>query len=150
MAKAPARSGKPVSRRPKAAAAKAKRPTQAGSKPNGIAPLPPENLALARINVTTIGDLLLTAADRHPDSLALVFPNQAITYRQLAENALRRARSLRTLGVRPRDHVGVMMHTCAEFVETFFAIAFCGAVIVPINPDPYAMDGSLLAAKDGV
>ncbi len=25
------------------------------------------------------------------------------------------------------------MHTCAEFVETFFAIAFCGGVIVPIN-----------------
>ena len=25
------------------------------------------------------------------------------------------------------------MHTCAEFVELFFAIAFCGGVIVPIN-----------------
>ena len=37
------------------------------------------------------------------------------------------------LGVRPRDHVGILMHTCAEFVELFFAIAFCGGVIVPIN-----------------
>ena len=132
MAKAPARSGKPVSRRPKAAA-KAKRPTRARRKPQGIAPLPPENLALARINVTTIGDLLLTAADRHPDSLALVFPDRALSYRQLADGALRRARALQALGVRPRDHVGVLMHTCAEFVETFFAIAFCGGVIVPIN-----------------
>ena len=85
MAKAPARSGKPVSRGPKAAAAKAKRPTKARSKPQGIAPLPPEDLALARINVTTIGDLLLTAADRYPDSLALVFPDRALTYRQLAD-----------------------------------------------------------------
>ncbi len=25
------------------------------------------------------------------------------------------------------------MHTCADFVELFFAIAFCGGVIVPIN-----------------
>jgi hypothetical protein len=25
------------------------------------------------------------------------------------------------------------MHTCAEFMEVLFAIAFCGAVIVPIN-----------------
>ena len=99
----------------------------------GIALLPPEDLARMRIQVTTIGDLLLTAADRHPDALALVFPDRTITYRELADNALRRARALQALGVRPREHVGVLMHTCAEFVETFFAIAFCGAVIVPIN-----------------
>jgi fatty-acyl-CoA synthase/long-chain acyl-CoA synthetase len=133
MAKAPTRSGKPLSHRPKAAAAKAKPPTKSRSKPRGIAPLPPENLALARINVTTIGDLLLTAADRHPDSLALVFPDRTLTYRQLVDGALRRARALQALGVRPRDHVGLLMHTCAEFVETFFAIAFSGGVVVPIN-----------------
>ncbi len=133
MAKASARSGKPVGRGTKAAAAKAKQTAKARSKPQGIVPLPPENLGLARINVTTIGDLLLTAADRHPDSLALVFPDRALTYRQLVDGALRRARALQALGVRPRDHVGLLMHTCAEFVETFFAIAFCGGVIVPIN-----------------
>jgi fatty-acyl-CoA synthase len=139
MAKAPTRSGKPASRRPAAAKAtvkakaKAKRASPSGRKPSGIALLPPEDLARARISVTTIGDLLLTAADRHPDSLALVFPDRTLTYRQLADGALRRARALQALGVRPRDHVGVLMHTCAEFVETFFAIAFCGGVVVPIN-----------------
>jgi fatty-acyl-CoA synthase len=96
-------------------------------------PLPGEDLVRARIAVTTIGDLLLTAADRAPDDLALVLPERTLTYRQLADAALRRARALRGLGVKPRDKVGVLMHTCAEFVETFFAIAFCGAVIVPIN-----------------
>ena len=132
MAKAPSRSGKPASRRPKAAAS-AKRPVKSRRSPGAVAPLPPEDLARARIHVTTIGDLLLTAADRHPDALALVFPDRTLTYRQLADGALRRARALQALGVRPRDHVGVLMHTCAEFVETFFAIAFCGGVIVPIN-----------------
>ena len=92
-----------------------------------------EDLARLRINVTTIGDLLLTAADRYPDKLALVFPDQRYTYAELARRALRRARSLQALGVRPRDHVGILMHTCAEFVELFFAIALCGGVIVPIN-----------------
>jgi fatty-acyl-CoA synthase len=101
--------------------------------PAGIALLPPEDLARMRIQVTTIGDLLLAAADRHPEALALAFPDRTLTYRELADNALRRARALQALGVRPREHVGVLMHTCAEFVETFFAIAFCGAVIVPIN-----------------
>jgi fatty-acyl-CoA synthase/long-chain acyl-CoA synthetase len=51
----------------------------------------------------------------------------------LAQRALRRARSLQAMGVRPRDHVGILMHTCAEFMEIFFGAALCGAVIVPIN-----------------
>jgi fatty-acyl-CoA synthase/long-chain acyl-CoA synthetase len=92
-----------------------------------------EDLASLRITVTTIGDLLLSAADRYPDTLALVFPDSQYTYRQLADRALNRARSLQALGVRPRDHVGILMHTCPAFVEIFFAAALCGAVIVPIN-----------------
>ena len=134
MAKAPARTRKPASRRSKPPAVRKPPASRRGpARSKGVPLLPPEDLARARISVTTIGDLLLTAADRHPDALALVFPDRTLTYRQLADGALRRARALQTLGVRPRDHVGVLMHTCAEFVETFFAIAFCGGVIVPIN-----------------
>jgi len=92
-----------------------------------------EDIARLRISVTTMGDLLLTAADRDPDKLALVFPDRRFTYAELASRALARARSLQALGVKPRDHVGILMHTCPEFVETYFAIALCGAVIVPIN-----------------
>jgi fatty-acyl-CoA synthase len=92
-----------------------------------------EELARLRIAVTTMGDLLLGAADRYPDTLALVFPDAEITYRELAARALRRARSLQALGVKPRDHVGILMHTCPAFVEVFFGAALCGAVIVPIN-----------------
>jgi fatty-acyl-CoA synthase len=126
-------------KRPENARAKGKAPrpaakrTVAGKASGGIPLLPAEDLARMRIQATTIGDLLLTAADRYPESLALVFTDGTLTYRELAENALRRARALQSLGVGPRDHVGVLMHTCAEFVETFFAVAFCGAVIVPIN-----------------
>jgi len=92
-----------------------------------------EDLATLRIAVTTMGDLLLTAADRDPNKTALVFPEKSYTYSELAARAIRRARSLQALGVRPRDHVGILMPTCPEFVELYFAIALCGAVIVPIN-----------------
>ena len=92
-----------------------------------------EDLSTLRISVTTMGDLLLSAADRYPDTLALVFPDARYTYQQLAAQALRRARSLQALGVKPRDHVGILMHTCPAFVEIFFAAALCGAVVVPIN-----------------
>ncbi len=92
-----------------------------------------EDIARLRISVTTMGDLLLTAADRDPGKLALVFPDRRFTSAELASRALQRACSLQALGVKPRDHVGILMHTCPEFVETYFAIALCGAVIVPIN-----------------
>jgi fatty-acyl-CoA synthase/long-chain acyl-CoA synthetase len=109
-----------------------RRPRAAASRRAVTAP-PGEDLARLRISVTTIGDLLLSAADRYPDTLALVFPDAQYTYRELALRALERARSLRALGVRPRDHVGILMHTCPAFVEVFFGAALCGAVIVPIN-----------------
>jgi acyl-CoA synthetase (AMP-forming)/AMP-acid ligase II len=92
-----------------------------------------EDLSKLRISVTTMGDLLLTAADRHPDTLALVFPDSEHSYASLAARSLRRARSLQAMGVRPRDHVGILMHTCPDFVEIFFAATLCGAVVVPIN-----------------
>jgi acyl-CoA synthetase (AMP-forming)/AMP-acid ligase II len=92
-----------------------------------------EDLRSVRIQVTTLGDLLLIANDRYADSLALILPGQRLTYSQLTERALLRARSLRALGVRPRDHVGLLMPTCLEFAEYLFAIALCGAVAVPMN-----------------
>ncbi len=92
-----------------------------------------EDLASIRIAVTTIGDLLLTAADRHPDDDAIVFPDQKISYGKLAARAIERARGLQAIGVTPRSHVGLLLPTCLEFVEYFFAIALCGAVAVPIN-----------------
>ena len=92
-----------------------------------------EDLRSVRIQVTTLGDLLLIANDRYADSLALILPGQRLTYSQLTERALLRARSLQALGVRPRDHVGLLMPTCLEFAEYLFAIALCGAVAVPMN-----------------
>jgi fatty-acyl-CoA synthase/long-chain acyl-CoA synthetase len=128
--KASPRAGKSTRRSATPASArKAPRPAARSAPPAAAG----EDLSRLRINVTTIGDLLLSAADRYPDSLALAFPDQRFTYAELATRALERARSLRALGVQPRDHVGILMHTCPEFVEVFFAAALCGAVIVPMN-----------------
>ncbi len=85
------------------------------------------------INVSTLGDLLLKAADKYPGEDAIVFPEFHQTYAELAEIAYQRARGLQALGVRPGDHVGILMPTCKDFAEVFFGIALCGAVAVPIN-----------------
>jgi fatty-acyl-CoA synthase/long-chain acyl-CoA synthetase len=92
-----------------------------------------ESLRSMRIQVTTLGDLLLLANDRFSDSPALIMPERQLSYGQLTEQALRRARSLQALGVKRGDHVGLLMPTCVEFAECLFAIALCGAVAVPMN-----------------
>ncbi len=85
------------------------------------------------VAVTTLGDLLIRAAREFPDADAIVFPDARRTYRELADAALARARSLRALGVQPGDHVGLLMPTCMDFPEVFFGISLAGAVAVPIN-----------------
>ncbi|MBS0393773.1 MAG: AMP-binding protein, partial [Proteobacteria bacterium] len=129
-------------KRPAAARAKtAKRPARpaAAKAASRKAPPPrrpkplPESLASIRIAVTTIGDLLLTAADRYPADDAVVMPHRKLTYAQLARRAMECARELQALGVKSRDHVGLLLPSCMEFVEYMFGAALCGAVVVPIN-----------------
>jgi len=92
-----------------------------------------EQLAQKRVVATTLGDLLLIACDQYPDTDAVVLPTQRTTYNELRQRVLHRARSLRALGVKPGDHVGVLLPTCMDFVDTLFAIAMLGAVTVPVN-----------------
>jgi fatty-acyl-CoA synthase len=82
---------------------------------------------------TTMGDLLLRSAERRPDHEALVFPHERVTYREVADRAIRSARSLAALGVSRGDHVGLLMPNCPDFVFGFFGVQLLGAVAVPIN-----------------
>ncbi|MDJ0940604.1 MAG: class I adenylate-forming enzyme family protein [Woeseiaceae bacterium] len=91
------------------------------------------DLSQVRIQATTLGDLLLTAADQNSDTAAVVLPDKRISYGELVDRAMHRAKSLRALGVGPGDHVGLLLPTSMDFVESMFAIAMLGAVTVPIN-----------------
>jgi fatty-acyl-CoA synthase len=92
-----------------------------------------EDPAKIRISATTLGDLLLTAWDRDPDKLAVVFPGQSVTYGALVSGAMNRARGFAVLGVRPGDHVGILLPSGIGFIENLFALAMCGAVSVLMN-----------------
>ena len=100
----------------------------------------------------TLGDLLLGAAERFPDSDALIFPDRRTTYGELADRACERAQSLMGLGVQPGDHVGILMLNCPEFIELLFGIALAGGVAVPVNARykadelAYVIDNADLAA----
>jgi fatty-acyl-CoA synthase/long-chain acyl-CoA synthetase len=83
--------------------------------------------------VLPLGDLLVRSAAQHPDRDAVVFPGARYTYAELLERATQVARGLLAVGVRPRQHVGLLAHNQVEFVEGLFGAALAGAVIVPIN-----------------
>ena len=85
------------------------------------------------IEVTTLGDLLLRAANKWPDREALVFPGERLTYAQLAERAKEKARALQGMGIAPGDHVGILAPNLVEVVELLFGIVLSGAVAVLVN-----------------
>jgi acyl-CoA synthetase (AMP-forming)/AMP-acid ligase II len=86
-----------------------------------------------RLKATSLGDLLLFAADQRPDHDAVVLPHRRATYGELRNRAMQKARALQALGIGPGDHVGLLLPTGLDFVETLFAIALLGGVAVPIN-----------------
>jgi len=91
------------------------------------------DIAACRVASTTLGDLLLTAADRQPDRMAIILPDQRMTYAELRDRSINRALSLQALGVGPGDHVGLLMPTGMDFAITMFASSMLGAVTVPVN-----------------
>lgn len=83
--------------------------------------------------VSTIGDLLVRAANHFPDREAVIFPEERRTYRQLYENATQIACGLRALGVSAGEHVGLMSANCPEFIEGLLGASMLGCVVAPIN-----------------
>ncbi|MEI9984741.1 MAG: class I adenylate-forming enzyme family protein [Aliidongia sp.] len=92
-----------------------------------------EDLSRIRISVTTLGDLLLEARDRDPSKIAVAFPDESVTYDELARRVMIRAGGLWAQGIRPRDHVGILMPSGIDFITSLFAVALCGATGVLMN-----------------
>jgi acyl-CoA synthetase (AMP-forming)/AMP-acid ligase II len=100
----------------------------------------------------TLGDLLLRTAARHPERDAVVFPDERLSYAELAERARTFARGLIGLGIGAGEKVGVLMANSPDCVATIYAIALAGATVVPINTRyravelPYVITNAELAA----
>src|SRR4051794_9934082 len=93
---------------------------------------PLEELWLAE-DVMPMGQLLLRSARRDPDKEALVFPDDRLSYRELADRAWGVANSLVAMGVQPGEHVGVLMTNHPDLIASVFGASLIGAVVVPIN-----------------
>lgn len=89
-------------------------------------------LALARWGVTPATGYAAGAA-RHPDRLALVDEQGALTWREVDERTQRLAGHLLERGIKPGDAVGVLARNSNRFVESVVALAKCGADVLYLN-----------------
>lgn len=81
----------------------------------------------------TLDGLLDDAAREFPDRPLVITDEHTVTYAQARDWAWRLADGLTALGVRPGDHVGLLMANHVEFAPLKFAIARAGAVAIPFN-----------------
>jgi fatty-acyl-CoA synthase len=83
--------------------------------------------------IVTWGDLIVRGAALHPEREVFVLPEARRTYAEMADRATEVGQALLSLGVRPGDHVGILMPNCIDYLDVWFGISFIGAVPVPIN-----------------
>lgn len=81
----------------------------------------------------TLGSLVDTAADLYSERTALVFEGRRWTYAELRDEVDCVAKGLLALGVDSGDRVALWMTNRPEWIFAVFAIAKCGACVVPLN-----------------
>lgn len=90
---------------------------------------------MSYINQTNIGLLLKKRAQINPHVEAFVEFERArrFSFSDLNSRCNRIANSLLALGVKPGDRVATLLKNGIEFVESYFAAAKIGAILVPVN-----------------
>jgi O-succinylbenzoate-CoA ligase len=85
--------------------------------------------------LNNIGCFLSKRAELSPtlEALIEVESGRRFSYRELNARCNRTAHALRALGVKKGDRVALLLMNGAEYVESFFAAAKIGAIVVPLN-----------------
>jgi amino acid adenylation domain-containing protein len=81
-----------------------------------------------------IHQLFEEQVEKTPDSVAVVFENQQLTYRELNQKANQLAHHLQTLGVRPEFLVGICVERSLEMIVGLLGILKAGGAYVPLDP----------------
>ena len=81
----------------------------------------------------TLGDLVRYSAKYYPDTLATVYKDTRLTYRELNSRVNKVANGLLKTGVKKDDRIGIICHTSHFYQEIFYGVAKTGAVTTTIN-----------------
>jgi amino acid adenylation domain-containing protein len=82
-----------------------------------------------------IHELFTEQVERTPEAAAVIYEEEALTYRELEQRANQLARYLQSLGVRPGTHVGIHLEHSLETVIGILAVLKTGAAYVPLDPE---------------
>ncbi|CAM2828153.1 non-ribosomal peptide synthetase [Prescottella defluvii] len=93
----------------------------------------------------TLVDLFEAQVARTPDSVAVVFEGEALSYGEFAARVHRTARLLVDRGVGPDSLVGLGMRRSLDLLVGMYAVLAAGGGYVPIDPDqPVERNGYIL------
>jgi amino acid adenylation domain-containing protein/non-ribosomal peptide synthase protein (TIGR01720 family) len=82
-----------------------------------------------------IHQLFEEAVERSPDSVAVVFEGEELSYRELNARANQLARHLRSLGVEPEVLVGICVERSPLMVIGLLGVLKAGGAYVPLDPN---------------
>jgi long-chain acyl-CoA synthetase len=80
-----------------------------------------------------IGSLLPRHACQRPNHLAVVFEDRRLGFRDFNARVNRLANALSGLGIKKGDKVATILPNCLTLLETYWAAAKMGAVVVPLS-----------------
>ena len=86
-------------------------------------------------NAEPVHRLIERQARVHPEAVALLFGDEALTYAELNAQANRLAHRLIKLGVGPEVKVGIAVERSIEMVVGLLAILKAGGAYVPLDPE---------------
>ena len=80
-----------------------------------------------------IGSLFSRHAAYRPDHIAVVFRDRRLTHLEFNRSINQTANLLLEIGIRKGDKVATILPNCLELLETYWACAKIGAVVVPLS-----------------
>lgn len=83
---------------------------------------------------TSLGNLLSTSAEKHPNRTALIYFDNKIAYRELDLLSNRFARAISDLGVKKGDRIALFLPNVPQCVIAFYGAVKAGAIVVTISP----------------
>ena len=78
-------------------------------------------------------NILAQAAQEYPEKLALVCGDVHFSYSEFQERVDKLANGLAKLGIKKDDKLAIIHKNCHYFLETYFAAAKLGAILIPVN-----------------
>ena len=81
----------------------------------------------------TLIDVYRRNAEFFPDRTAFIFGSQRVTHREYLERVERLAAGLAREGVKSGDRVAILSQNSLEMIDLIGAVAWLGAVLLPVN-----------------